>query len=798
MLIIIILIKLIDSISCANDKCCFNTSFAYGNNDYMGLYNFDNFSQLEFNCANPIKLLLWEIRPNEALILDDSLNMANLSIQTNARVFSILFNNIKGFNLYSNPFKDIQLIYSDYIWLRFIDTKFDFYLENSLVNKKLCNQSKHSWDLLSSIKIFELQRVTLFATEICPFVFKNSVLIFFLINRISSSLVEKNILTFQDVFVSDLNSSIYQLELNFYHADLNEKILNKHVFQNLLILDIDGPVRSIQDDLFKSFDYLRIIRLRSQNVKRLFARNNNWLNSLNLKVLDGLILIIYQSLANVSFYDYPNEDFCHFKSYPHKRLVLSVLKPSVYSKCTCLELFLTQYSVPYEKQIKDTIYAQLPTHYAYFEFYTDFIFEKKLFKCVNESFDEVLISCDFEKRLNNCNINGHQVNNRKENDLFLFYVYDWVEMSDLIQIIFSKYVNLVISVIEIVLNFLFILILFNKQIMSDKMYTYLLINSFFNLFYTLIITFKSILNSFENDYYFFNYITTSAVLIQYFNLILVKFASNVFRSSANISYLAFSLSRYVMIANKKGLIFEKFQKLSTIKFLLITLVVSVLINIQIFFQFKIKYSLIDMEQLHPYESKSLFLNYKQDPIEDYKENFSSKSEYILVNLANYFRIIFSDLTHIIATTVIDVYLFIFIKKKIKLSNVVRSNVNINMQIFSRIQNFRKKRRTKKSKDRVSTMIILNGINFTFLRLPLALLSFYGFIFKYNKEIMTHEPNLISYLICKEKRFCASLQEIFFSFYLFSFLNQFFIFYKLDTNFKLSFNEIKTKFNKPQT
>ncbi len=205
-----------------------------------------------------------------------------------------------------------------------------------------------------------------------------------------------------------------------------------------------------------------------------------------------------------------------------------------------------------------------------------------------------------------------------------------------------------------------------------------------------------------------------------------------------------------------------------------------------------------MEQLHPYESKSLFLNYKQDPIEDYKENFSSKSEYILVNLANYFRIIFSDLTHIIATTVIDVYLFIFIKKKIKLSNVVRSNVNINMQIFSRIQNFRKKRRTKKSKDRVSTMIILNGINFTFLRLPLALLSFYGFIFKYNKEIMTHEPNLISYLICKEKRFCASLQEIFFSFYLFSFLNQFFIFYKLDTNFKLSFNEIKTKFNKPQT
>ena len=76
----------------------------------MALYNFENLSQLEFDCANPIKMLLWEIRPNKALILDDSINMTDLSIETNGQFSTILFNNLKGLNLKSNS-KQINFFY---------------------------------------------------------------------------------------------------------------------------------------------------------------------------------------------------------------------------------------------------------------------------------------------------------------------------------------------------------------------------------------------------------------------------------------------------------------------------------------------------------------------------------------------------------------------------------------------------------------------------------------------------------------------------------------------------------------
>ena len=90
------------------------------------------------------------------------------------------------------------------------------------------------------------------------------------------------------------------------------------------------------------------------------------------------------------------------------------------------------------------------------------------------------------------------------------------------------------------------------------------------------------------------------------------------------------------------------------------------------------------------------------------------------------------------------------------------------------------------------MIILNGINFLILRLPLAVLSFYSFIFRFNRQLRKHEPNLASYIVCKRFRFCKNMENIFYFVYLNSFLFQFLIFYKLDTNFKDNFLITKKK------
>ena len=65
-------------------------------------------------------------------------------------------------------------------------------------------------------------------------------------------------------------------------------------------------------------------------------------------------------------------------------------------------------------------------------------------------------------------------------------------------------------------------------------------------------------------------------------------------------------------------------------------------------------------------------------------------------------------------------------------------------VASSIQRKKKaQKKPTKSHDRISIMIILNGINFLLLRFPLAVLSFYGFVFRYNREIGKYVPDLIS-------------------------------------------------------
>jgi hypothetical protein len=188
--------------------------------------------------------------------------------------------------------------------------------------------------------------------------------------------------------------------------------------------------------------------------------------------------------------------------------------------------------------------------------------------------------------------------------------------------------------------------------------------------------------------------------------------------------------------------------------------------------------------LHSFNAKNYSNYYKPEALDDYKENFSSKSEYLLLNVGQYVRIIFSDLAHIIASTCIDVVLFFFIRKQTKIKKSLQQvNTLLSLTILEPKKRKKYLKKLDKPKDRVTAMILLNGLNFLLFRFPLAILSFYGFVFKYNKEIKKHEPDLISYLICKSIRFCVSLTEVFQCLYLVSFLVQFFIFFKLDTNFR---------------
>ena len=93
----------------------------------------------------------------------------------------------------------------------------------------------------------------------------------------------------------------------------------------------------------------------------------------------------------------------------------------------------------------------------------------------------------------------------------------------------------------------------------------------------------------------------------------------------------------------------------------------------------------------------------------------------------------------------------------------------------------------------SNDIILNGINFIFFRLPLSLLSFYSFIYRFDRNSNMYKPSLISYIICRKYKFCSALEDLFYFIYLISFIVQFAILYKFDKNFKESLKHLLKKF-----
>ena len=147
--------------------------------------------------------------------------------------------------------------------------------------------------------------------------------------------------------------------------------------------------------------------------------------------------------------------------------------------------------------------------------------------------------------------------------------------------------------------------------------------------------------------------------------------------------------------------------------------------------------------------------------------------------------IFSDLSYIILNLYIDLKLLSFIKTQNKKR----------LELTRRVSSANETNQSDSLTNRLTGMIVLNGINCFVFRFPSAFASFYGFIFRFDKSDKMFKPNIPSYIVCRGFHFCANLQEILYFLYLFSLFLQFFIFLKFDKIFRKGYSEIKTNFLK---
>jgi hypothetical protein len=786
-------------------KCCFDY---IRDKNYPFVENFKNFSELNFKKCNNHELSGFSLKPAGKLILDNSLDFNNITLRSNSLPLTVILENIKGFDLSSNPFQNIIFnvsnVYNPSFFIYYIlrDSNFDFYYKNK--KYEICDESLFKFNKNIFTYLYGLDASfsdISYNQEICPLIFYKSSINFLTFSS-TNSLFIKNILSFTNLskeLAMNIDSDIGALDLKLYHVELNEKLLNKHVFKKLIYLTINGIIELIKDDLFKSFNNLKMIRLKVENIKKLFQKQNKWLKYLNnqenvdnLKIKYNLrrifALIIEQTRYNHTLYNFPNEDFCYFKDFPHHKLVMPFLKPFESKYPTCTQLFLIQYSNKYTielvHQLKyfpkdgyiDTYYYGNFDTYTYFKGRIDI-------KC-NDFFLRKKISCIIEKL--------------DMNSDFHFYVFDWNILVKYNQIIFSMILNPLFGLICIGLNILTIMILSNKH-MNDKqeIYSNLKMNSYFLVGFNFISLFKLLYvcmnKSNWNDAKLFIDFCLHGLELgigRYLNIIFIKFLNNSFKTCSNFYYTLFTLDRYVQTTDSKNLSLKKISSISFKIKLLIIIFASLLINLYSYFQYS-KSMNKNIQYLHKRTvfspnidkiNKSLLADYNN--FNDYSQELSSSSLLIL-QVFSIIKILFSDLFFSLLSLLFDFYLLTFVIKKLKKKKELLESSNT-------LENKSKKKKIKNiesTKTKVISMIILNGLNFLIFRTSSLVFSFYGFIYRYDFRTDQNLPSLFAYYICRTQHFCNLLSDIAFFFYLISIIVQFFIFFKLDNNFRISFKNI---------
>jgi hypothetical protein len=144
------------------------------------------------------------------------------------------------------------------------------------------------------------------------------------------------LLTFQRLELNEsvlINSIIEQLELNCRDLALDVSILSPLVFKQFSVLALNGKFRSIQVDLFESFQSLSRVNLIVESLDIFFHQIGiSWTLALatNCSVYfdenTQLKLVFYK------YYTYPDKDFCLFTDWPHHKHVLPFFQPGL--NCT--------------------------------------------------------------------------------------------------------------------------------------------------------------------------------------------------------------------------------------------------------------------------------------------------------------------------------------------------------------------------------------------------------------------------------------------------------------------------------
>lgn len=349
----------------------------------LELQNFNSLSSLNFSCITNRYFRINGINfyPKEKIILKNL--EFNFLIKNVKNIISLNFVNLKGIDLDSYFLETLNYNIGLYF------SEFLFYKNSQLIdcnNLLLLNKTQNG--IFKNIYTLTIAHTVKYIPNTCPLIFQNSNITNLQFYGLADNFIQKNILSFSNLNKSiNLNSYIFNLQIEAYYINLTNTLLDPLVFKNLEEIIIKGSLKSMDTNLFKNLLNLNHLKFETENFRHFISQSSEWMKYLNERViinknssLDQALIIDFEFK---DIYYFPDEDFCYFKNFPTNKLVFTYINPAR-RNCTCLVSWLT---------ITNQIYNEIEfkNRKIYFPYENEFNF------CQYEQ-----IKCEFEKKLALC------------------------------------------------------------------------------------------------------------------------------------------------------------------------------------------------------------------------------------------------------------------------------------------------------------------------------------------------------------------------------------------------------------
>ena len=718
-------------------------------------------------------------------------------LHNNKSKFWLLFRSIKGFDLdlfdmtnYS-PFSQNtgvpRITISDCDFDFFIRGKkmrscqdyYDNMTNSYLIPKSIFQMSLFLEKALNQIFILNLSG---FRNPICPLAFKNVFLINFLINGFNTYFSQRLLRFTNDTF-EDLNSFVFVLQISISNVELNLEFLNPSVFEKLKVIIAYGKIKSIDPNVFVALTKLTKITFESDYVKGLMhdKRGIEWIKNINKQIIVNLsnqtemnqnlksVKYLYLSCLNMIRTTHPSdifpeEDFCLYKDFPFKQLVLLVQ--------TCI----TEAHFDYFRQKLSCTYLWLIQYYSHHELYINYINENFEFighitKLIRSKEFKSMSRCGFERRIEMCNRTNFEIKP----------VITYFEIKETM-IMIETVLNIVsypLSIFGILTNLFIIITISNKKNKEDfkgiKQYSYLRINSICSCL-ILIIHFFSWLNDCFYPYQVFCSEARKTFFLQYVKMLIVEVFGTSLKFMNNFTYIAFAFNRISLIGKDHNKLVKFMSDVGIKKYTAVCLLISIGLSSVKYFSYRLNYGKGD-DNSYPIEYNiNLFYDIG---------NEKKSTIYFTFNFV-------SDLLNYLVFLLI--HLSIDIGMIVKLRQTLNEKFEKAKVYSTKDQQEKKKKENETAVNKAISMVILNtalNIIFKVPSLIYSIIDFYESIYRLDYNYFLFHGGFGRFYMgfCNYAYFCHMFLRFSDILFLISISIQLFFFVHFDKKFKFSFYRI---------